>query len=184
MPPTRRRADSAAIAQRIAVVRGHRVLIDTELAALYGVPTKALNQSVRRNRARFPADFVLVISAREWASLRSQFVTLDGSRGQHRKYLPLAFTEHGAIMAAAVLNSPRAVEMSVYVVRAFVKLRQVLASNTELARKLEELEKSVATLDARTRRQFEEVYEAIRSLMAAPVPKSRPIGFTAELIND
>ncbi len=94
---------------------------------------------------------------------------------------PFAFTEHGAIMAATVLNSPRAVEMSVYVVRAFVKLRQVLASNTELAHKLEALEKSLATLDARTRKQFEEVYLAIRALMAPPAPKTRPIGFTADI---
>jgi hypothetical protein len=98
--------------------------------------------------------------------------------------MPLAFTEHGAIMAATVLNSPRAVEMSVYVVRAFVKLREVLASNTELARKLMELEKSVATLDARTRKQFEEVYAAIRALMTPPTLKSRPIGFTADLDNE
>ncbi len=94
---------------------------------------------------------------------------------------PLAFTEHGAIMAATILNSPRAVEMSVYLVRAFVKLREVLASNTELARKLKALEKSVATLDARTRKQFEEVYRAIRALMAPPAPETRPIGFTANI---
>lgn len=95
--------------------------------------------------------------------------------------MPLAFTEHGAIMAATILNSPRAVEMTVYVVRAFVKLRELLASNTELARKLEALEKSVATLDVRTRRQFEEVYSAIRALMTPPGVKSRPIGFTAKI---
>ena len=100
--------------------------------------------------------------------------------GVARRYLPLAFTEHGAIMAATVLNSPRAVEMSVYVVRAFVKLREVLASNTELAGKLKALENSVATLDAKTRKQFEEVYRAIRALMAPPTTKARPIGFTAE----
>ncbi len=94
--------------------------------------------------------------------------------------MPLAFTEHGAIMAATILNSPRAIEMTVYVVRAFVKLRELLASNTELARKLEALEKSVATLDASTRQQFEQVYEAIRALMAPPAVKARPIGFTAD----
>jgi hypothetical protein len=98
--------------------------------------------------------------------------------------MPLAFTEHGAIMAASILNSPRAVEMSVYVVRAFVRLRDVLASNTELACKLEALEKSIATLDATTRRQFEEVYAAIRALMTPSVPKSRPIGFTVDLDRD
>lgn len=174
-------ADPPGIARRILVVRGQRVLLDVDLASLYGVPTKVLNQAIRRNKRRFPRDFMLEMSAKEWVSLRSQFVTLDNGRGRHRKYPPLAFTEHGAFMAAAILNSPRAVDMSVYVVRAFVKLREVLASNTELARKLEALEKSVATLDARTRKQFEEVYAAIRALMA-PVPaKSRPIGFTADL---
>ena len=108
MPKVQRASEPKDIAQRIVTIRGQRVLFDTELAELYGVPTKALNQAIRRNRARFPADFVLVISAKEWVSLRSQFVTLDGNRGQHRKYPPLAFTEHGAFMAAAVLNSPRA----------------------------------------------------------------------------
>lgn len=108
-------------------------------------------------------------------------MTLDASRGGHRKYPPIAFTEHGAIMAANVLNSARAVAMSVHVVRAFIKLRQVLASHADLARKLEALEMSVSSLDARTRRQFEEVYGAIRALMAPPAPKSRPIGFTAEV---
>ncbi|MFZ2509177.1 MAG: hypothetical protein WAW79_11980 [Steroidobacteraceae bacterium] len=100
------------------------------------------------------------------------------------RFPPLAFTEHGAIMAATVLNSPRAVEMSVYVVRAFVKLRELLTSNTELTRKLEALEKSVATLDVRTRRQFEEVYRAIRALMTPAKPKTRPIGVTADLDKD
>jgi phage regulator Rha-like protein len=113
----------------------------------------------------FPPDFVVQLTEAEAASLRSQIATLKTGRGQHRKYTPLAFTEHGAIMAATILNSPRAVEMSVYVVRAFVKLREVLASHAELARKLETLEKSVASLDANTRRQFEEVYGAILSLM-------------------
>lgn len=114
----------------------------------------------------------------EMQNLKSQIAT--SSWGGKCKP-PLAFTEHGSIMAATVLNSPQAVEMSVYVVRAFVKLREVLASNTELARKLEALEKSVATLDVRTRRQFEEVYAAIRALMAPAATKSRPIGFTVDL---
>ena len=184
MPTPQCRSEPKDIAERIVTIRGQRVLLDAELAALYGVPTRSLNQAIRRNRARFPADFVLAISAKEWASIRSQFVILDSGRGRHRKYPPLAFTEHGAIMAATVLNSPRAVEMSVYVVRAFVKLREVLASNTDLARKLEALEKSVVTLDARTRKQFEEVYAAIRALMAPTATKSRPIGFTVDLDPD
>jgi ORF6N domain len=156
---------ATSVASQIRVVRGQRVLLDSDLATLYGVTTKAFNQAVRRNLQRFPADFLLQLTEAEGDSLRSQFVTLKSGRGQHRKYQPMAFTEHGAIMAATILNSPRAVEMSVYVVRAFVKLREVLASHADLARKLEALEKSVASLDANTRRQFEEVYGAILSLM-------------------
>lgn len=176
-------AVAAGIAARILVIRGQRVLLDSDLAELYAVTTGRLNQQVRRNRERFPGDFAFQLEINELQTNLLQIAT--GSR-KHRdpRRPPLAFTEHGAIMAATVLNSPRAVEMSVYVVRAFVKLRQVLASNTELASKLEALEKSVATLDTRTRRQFEEVYRAIRALMVPPTAKSRPIGFTADLEND
>jgi hypothetical protein len=178
MPSPLRTNEPTRIVQRILVLRGHRVLLDADLAKLYGVSTSRLNQQVRRNRKRFPADFIFQMTNQELANLMLQSAT--SSWGGTRKP-PVAFTEHGAIMAATVLNSPRAVEMSVYVVRAFVELRQVLASNTELASKLETLEKSVSKLDARTRRQFEEVYEAIRALMAPPAAKTRPIGFTADL---
>ncbi len=183
MPCPIRADDPVGITQRILVLRGQRVLLDADLAELYGVRTERLNQQVRRNRKRFPDDFVIFTKINELPGNLLQ--NARGSR-KHRdpRRPPIAFTEHGAIMAATVLNSPRAVEMSVYVVRAFVKLREVLASNTELARKLEALEKSVGTLDARTRRQFEEVYTAIRALMAPPVTKSRPIGFTADLDKD
>jgi hypothetical protein len=143
------------------------VQLDETLAALYGTSISAFNQAVRRNRDRFPADFMLELKLEEWEILRSQIVTLRSGHGRHRKYLPLAFTEHGAIMAATILNSPRAVQMSVYVVRAFVKLRQVLASNTALARRLETLERSIAALNADTRKQFDQVYEAILGLMNA-----------------
>lgn len=178
MPSPARADNPAGIAQRILVLRGQRVLLIADLATLYGVTAKRLSEQVRRNRARFPNDFVFSIEINEIRNLMPQFAASSwgGRRGQ-----TLAFTEHGAIMAATVLNSPRAVEMSIYVVRAFVKLRAVLASNAEFALKLEALEKSVATLDARTRRQFEEVYSAIRALMAPPVPKARQIGFTADL---
>ena len=181
MPSPTRADDPTGIAQRILVLRGQRVLLDADLAELYGVSTSRLNQQVRRNRKRFPADFIFQITNQELANLMLQFAT--SSWGGTRKP-PVAFTEHGAIMAATVLSSPRAVEMSVYVVRAFVKLRQVLASNVELAQKLETLEKTVATLDAKTRRQFEEVYMAIRALMTPPAAKRRPIGFTADLDRD
>ena len=184
MPSPNGPKDPMEISRQILVLRGQRVLLDVDLAALYGVASKRLNEQVKRNRARFPADFVFQLTMNELRFLRSQFATLNRGRGRHRKYAPMAFTEHGAIMAATVLNSPRAVEMSVYVVRAFVKLREALASNAGLARKLKVLEKSVATLDARTRRQFEEVYGAIRALMAPVAAKSRPIGFTADLGKD
>jgi hypothetical protein len=171
------------IAAQIVTIRGQRVLIDSDLATLYGVTPKRLNEQVRRNGNRFPPDFAFRL---EFNELRTNWSHSAASSKKYRgpSRPPLVFTEHGTIMAAAVLNSPRAVEMSVYVVRAFVKLRELLASNTELARKFEALEKSVATQDARTRRQFEEVYAAIRALMTPPAVKSRPIGFTADLGKD
>ena len=147
------------------MARGQRVLLDSQLAELYGVPTKRLNEQVRRNAERFPADFLLELSDQEVMASRSQFATLNKGRGHNLKYRPMAFTEHGAIMAATVLNSPRAVQMSVYVVRAFVKLRELLASNSALAKRLEALERSVAALDADTRRRFDQVYEAILGLI-------------------
>jgi len=158
-------------------------LLDTDLASLYGVTVRRLNEQVRRNFRRFPDSFVFHLTFNELRANWSQIATSSKKyRGPGR--LPLAFTEHGAIMAATILNSPRAVEMTVYVVRAFVKLRELVASNTELARKLEALERSVATLDAKTRRQFEEVYKAIQALMVPPAAKSRPIGFTADVDKD
>lgn len=153
------------VATRILIIRGQRVLLDQDLAILYGVTIKRLNQQVRRNLDKFPPDFLFQLEPKEADSLRMHFATLKIGRGSHRKHAPLVFTEHGAIMAATVLSSPRAVQMSVYVVRAFVKLREVLASNTTLARRLESLERSVAALDSDTRKQFDQVYEAILGLM-------------------
>lgn len=162
------------IAHRILLVRGRKVLLDAELAALYGVSTKRFNEQVRRNAARFPEDFMFRLSANEWDSLRSQFATLKAGRGQHRKYLPLVFTEHGAIMAATILNSPRATQVSVYVVRAFVRLRELLASNKELARRLEQLEKKLDSHD----QVIGGLVRMIRDLTAPGQPaSSRPIGF-------
>jgi hypothetical protein len=155
---------AASVASQIRIVRGQRVLLDSDLAALYSVPTHRLNEAVKRNTARFPEDFAFRLTAEEQSHLISQFAISSSGHGG-RRTLATAFTEHGAIMAATILSSPRAVEMSIYVVRAFVKLREVLASHAELARKLETLEKSVVSLDANTRRQFEEVYGAILSLM-------------------
>lgn len=158
------------IANRIRIVRGQRVLLDSDLALLYGVPTKRLNEQVRRNIAKFPGDFIFSPTNQELAVLRSQFATLKSGSGRHRKYAPMVFTEHGAIMAATVLNSPTAVEMSVMVVRAFVKLRQTLASNAALAHRLEALERSVAALDANTRTEFVRVYKAILKLVGPEPP--------------
>lgn len=166
-----------AIASRIATLRGQRVILDTDLAALYGVETRRLNEQVRRNAERFPADFLFTLQQEEWDALRSQFATLKTGRGQHRKYLPYAFTEHGAIMAATVLNSPRAVEVSIYVVRAFVRLREVLAGNKELAAKFLELERKLKGHD----QAIAGILDAIRQLMAPPpVPKKRSIGFVID----
>lgn len=126
----------------IRELRGERVLLDSDLARIYGVPTKRLNEQVRRNADRFPQDFMFRLTETEADSLRSQFATLKSGRGQHRKYLPLAFTEHGAIAAAYILNSPRAVKMGVFVVRAFVALRREAGRFEALGRKLAELERT------------------------------------------
>lgn len=168
---------AAQIGRSILLLRGQRAILDAELAALYGVATKVLNQAVKRNAERFPEDFMYRLTRAETAALnRSQFVT--GSQ-KHRdpRFPPSAFTEHGAIMAATVLNSARAVEMSVYVVRAFVQLRELLASNTALARKLNELEGKLKNHDE----AIAAILSAVRKLMNAPPPKRRPIGFTADL---
>lgn len=162
------------VAQRIHLVRGQRVVLDADLAAFYGETTKRFNQQVRRNLARFPADFMFQIDAEEFAALRLQSATLKTGRGQHRKYLPLAFTEHGAIMAATLLNSPRATELSVYVVRAFVELRGILVSNRELAAKVHQLERKVSTHE----RNIAELADSMGQLLATPaLPPKRPIGF-------
>jgi hypothetical protein len=162
------------IAQRIQLIRGQRVLLDADLAAFYGETTKRFNQQVRRNLARFPSDFMFQLDAQEAAALRLQFATLKSGRGQHSKYLPLAFTEHGAIMAATLLNSPRAAALSVYVVRGFVELRGLVASNQTLAGKVQTLERKVSLHE----RNIAELVDSMASLMATPaVKRSRPIGF-------
>ncbi|MGA2707231.1 MAG: ORF6N domain-containing protein [Steroidobacteraceae bacterium] len=169
------------IARAILVLRGHRVLLDAELAALYGVTTKRLNEQVKRNAARFPEDFIFRLTPTETVALnRSQNAT--GSQ-KHRdpRFAPYAFTEHGAIMAATILNSPRAVEMSVYVVRAFVQLREMLASNRELARRFAQLETRLDKKLTIHDEAIAAILAAIRQLMHPPVPKRRPIGFTADL---
>lgn len=180
-PRTLRRTDAitpeAQIGQAIFVIRDQRILLDSELAALYGVTTKRFNEQVRRNLNRFPPDFMFQLSEREVAALRSQIATLKSGRGQHRKYLPYAFTEHGAIMAAMILNSARAVEMSVYVVRAFVRMREMIRSNETFAKRLDELEAHVARKFAKHDETIGGILSALRELLHPPVPKKRPIGF-------
>jgi len=166
------------IESQIFLVRGQRIMLDADLAALYEVETGALNRAIKRNSERFPADFMFQLTAEEFADLRCQIGISNNSgsvgntagRGG-RRHLPYAFTEHGAIMAASVLNSPRAVEASVQVVRAFVQLRQMLASNAELSRKLLALEKNYDI-------KFKAIFEAIHQLMTpSDSKKKHPIGF-------
>jgi hypothetical protein len=173
-----------AITPRIATIRGQRVVIDADLAALYGVETKRFNEAVKRNLGKFPPDFMFALTQEEWEPLRSQFATLKAGRGRHRKYLPFAFTEHGALMAATILNSPRAVEVSVYVVRAFVRLRELALTHGDLAKRLDDLEASTDALatshdsfSRQTQAQLKQVFDALRALMTPPDPPKRPIGF-------
>jgi hypothetical protein len=178
------------IEQSILLVRGQKVILDGDLAGLYGVTTGALNQAVKRNRERFPEDFMFRLTRDEATGLksvlgspsnpsstssRSQIVILK--RGANVKYLPHAFTEHGAIMAASVLKSPQAVKVSVYVVRAFVKLREMLSTHKELARRLDDLERTLQKHD----HQIVSLFQAIRQLMSPPDPPRRQIGFATEL---
>ena len=165
------------IESKILVIRGQKVMVDEDSAALYGVETRRLNEQVRRNLERFPEDFMFQLTEEEYAALISQFATSKPGRGGRRK-LPLVFTEHGAIMAAAVLNSARAIEVSVYVVRAFVKLRELLATRKELARRLDELEARIEKKLATHDEAIGAILDAIRELMKPPEPpKKRKIGF-------
>ena len=167
------------IAERIFIVRAHKVILDSDLAALYEVPTKRFNEAVKRNLAKFPADFMFVLTTAEWAALRSQIATLKPGRGQHRKYPPYVFTEHGAIMAATLLNSPRAVEVSVYVVRAFVQLREFLAANKDLARQLRALEQRIEKKLGSHDQAITGIIDTLGQLMS-PASAKRRIGFVID----
>jgi hypothetical protein len=160
----------ARVEAAIVLLRGHRVMLDSDLAALYGVETKALNQAVSRNLERFPDDFVFRLTREEAGVLRAQSAISAGGWGRHRKYLPYAFTEQGVAMLSSVLRSPRAAQVNIEIMRAFVRLRQMLQGNAELARKLRELE---AKYDAK----FRVVFDAIRELMTPPAAPRRRIGF-------
>jgi hypothetical protein len=157
------------IEQKIFLIRGQKVILDSDLAKMYGVTTKRLNEQVRRNRKRFPPDFMFQLNEEDAESLRSQFATSSGAHGG-RRYFPYAFTEQGVAMLSTVLNSERAVEVNILIMRTFVKLREMIATHKELAKKLEELEKKYDG-------QFQIVFEAIRQLMAVEEKPKKKIGF-------
>lgn len=158
------------IERKILFFRGFKVLLDSDLADLYGVPTKRLNEQVRRNVKRFPGDFMFQLAPEEYESLRSHFATLKAGRGGHRKYLPYVFTEQGVAMLSTVLNSDRAILVNIEIMRAFVRLRQLLSSNKELSKRLDELERRYDS-------QFKAVFDAIHQLMLPPNSSARRIGF-------
>jgi hypothetical protein len=157
----------------IYLIRGKKVILDSDLAKIYGVETKRLNEQVSRNILRFPEDFVFQLTKGEFENLKSHFATSSSGWGGKRK-LPYAFTEHGALMAASVLNTPLAVQMSVFVVRAFVRMREILASHLELLSRLEELEKRMDSSDE----QFAKLYALVKEMITPTTPKKqRRIGF-------
>jgi len=160
------------IEKKIYLIRGHKVMLDSDLAELYEVPTRRLNEQFKRNIARFPSDFMFQLSPEEDENLRSQFAT-SSSRHGGRRYLPYVFTEQGVAMLSSVLNSERAIQVNIAIMRAFVKLREMIASNKDLAKRLDDLEKKYDT-------QFKIVFDAIRRLMTPPEPKRRQIGFHIE----
>jgi len=161
-----------AVESRILFLRSQRVILDADIAKLYGVPVKRLSEQVKRNQERFPSDFMFQLTDKEHEVLRSQTATSKKGRGG-RRYAPFAFTEQGAIMAAGVLNSERAVQMRVFVVRAFVRLREMLATNHKLARKIDELENRLDTHDS----GIQDLIEAIKELVMPPDPPRKRIGF-------
>jgi hypothetical protein len=167
-----------SIQQMIFIFRRQKVMIDRDLAGLYGVETRVLNQAVRRNLGRFPNDFMFQLTGEEADSLRSQIVTLKNGRGKHSKYLPYAFTEQGVAMLSSVLKSDRAIAVNIMIMRAFVKLREILLTHKELAGKLDQLEGKISS----HYHAIQNLFAAIRQLMASPEssPKRR-IGFTRKV---
>jgi len=158
------------ITKTILFLRGERVLLDEDLAVLYGVETRVLVQAVKRNLDRFPEDFMFQLSGEEWEGLRSQSVISKPEGRGGRRYAPYAFTEQGVAMLSSVLHSDQAVRVNIEIMRAFVRLREILSTHADLARKLESLERKYDS-------QFKAVFDAIRQLMTPPVPKKKPIGF-------
>lgn len=165
-----------SIEQKIRIIRGFKVILSSDLAALYGVTTFNLNKAVKRNLDRFPEDFMFQLTAKENESLRFQIGMLEKGRGKHTKYLPYAFTEQGVAMLSSVLNSKRAILVNIEIIRAFVRLRLILATHKDLAQKLDALEKRVGTQDTK----IQAVFDAIRELMKTPEKPKRKIGFLEE----
>lgn len=163
------------IERRIYLIRGNKVMIDTDLAELYGVPTYRLNEAVKRNRRRFPSDFMFKLNKNETESLRSQFAISKKGRGG-RRYLPYAFTEQGVAMLSSVLSSERAVQVNIVIMRAFVRLRQMLESNEELNRKFANVVRKLAVHD----KYFTVVFDELKKLTTQPTPARRKIGFATE----
>ena len=173
------------IERHILLLRNQRVMLDAELATLYGVETKVLVQAVKRNLERFPADFMFQLDAEEFANLRSQFVTSSSGYGG-RRYAPYAFTEQGVAMLSSVLSSPRAIAINIEIMRAFVQVRAMSATHADLAKQLatlqdktESLAMSHETFSRNTRAQLRQVFDTLRELMTPPEPPKRPIGFIA-----
>jgi phage regulator Rha-like protein len=162
------------IERKIYLIRGQRVMLDSDLAKLYGVEVKQLKRQVRRNIDRFPSDFMFQLLKEEYESLRRHFGTLK--RGEHSKYLPYVFTEQGVAMLSSVLTSKRAVQVNITIMRAFVKLREMLSTHKELAHKLEQLERKIEKHDE----EIKVIFDAIRQLMTPPEPKRKKIGFRRE----
>jgi hypothetical protein len=160
------------IERRIFLIRGQRVMLDADLAQLYGVETKQLNRAVRRNMERFPQEFMFQLMRDEWKILKCQIGASSLAHGGKHK-LPLVFSEHGVAMLSSVLNSPRAIQVNIAIIKTFVRLRDMLAGNAALARKLEDLERKYD-------QQFKVVFDAIRELMTPPDPPRRRIGFHVE----
>ena len=167
------------ITRHIMQLRQQRVMLDSDLAALYGVETKVLIQAIKRNAERFPADFMFQLSADEFANLRSQFVTSSSGYGG-RRYAPYAFTEHGVAMLSSILNSPRAIAINIEIMRAFVQIRSLALSHQDLAKRLEAMETKHDSFSRQTQRDLKEVFDTLRELMTPPtepIPPKNPIGF-------
>lgn len=178
--PSKAVAAARPVDTLIRVIRSQKVILDADLAALYHVETRALNQAVRRNPARFPESFMFRLTPEEAVALRSQIVTLEKGRGRHSKYPPLAFTEHGVVMLSSVLNSERAIEMSILVVNAFVRIREIMATNKDIAARIEKLERGhnrTASVIEVLVEDIDRLALEVRQMKALPPATKRKIGF-------